>query len=74
IEELRHVTGWEIVVSDKVQQQALIRLAEQITPGVIKTPSVYLAKKAVGVRTEQHLSSEVIEAFARQTKWHLQAE
>ncbi|WP_241716576.1 MBL fold metallo-hydrolase, partial [Sulfoacidibacillus ferrooxidans] len=42
IEELRHVTGWEIVVSDKVQQQALIRLAEQITPGVIKTPSVYL--------------------------------
>ncbi len=76
MEELRQITRWEIVVADKVQLQALIRLAEQLVvgAGLKKTPSVYLAQKAVGVRTQQGLIQDVIDEFYRRTKWQLQSE
>ncbi|WP_258111939.1 MBL fold metallo-hydrolase [Alicyclobacillus sp. SP_1] len=65
-------TGWPMAVSDRVQQQALIRLAEDLVPGLPKTPSVYLMERTVGVRGA--VSQEAKEAFYAASRWTLRAE
>ncbi|UOF91275.1 MBL fold metallo-hydrolase [Fodinisporobacter ferrooxydans] len=66
-------TGWTVAVADKVQQQALIALAEQLASDfqLSKTPSVYLMRKAVGVRMMASLPVHVVEMFHDLTLWDL---
>uniref|UniRef100_UPI002157EAA6 hypothetical protein n=1 Tax=Alicyclobacillus sp. SP_1 TaxID=2942475 RepID=UPI002157EAA6 len=70
--ELAEDTGWPMAVSDRVQQQALIRLAEDIVPNLPRTPSIYLAEHAVGVRGA--VSQEAKDVFYALSRWTLRSE
>jgi Cft2 family RNA processing exonuclease len=72
LDELAEDTGWPMAVSDRVQQQALIRLAEDIVPNLPRTPSIYLAEHAVGVRGA--VSQEAKDVFYALSRWTLRAE
>nr|WP_236818628.1 MBL fold metallo-hydrolase [Alicyclobacillus tolerans] len=75
LEHLTVETGWMVRVADRVQQQSLIALTESLCTslGLMKTPSVYLDKRQVGVRTEQPLSQDILKKFETATRWSLQS-